>query len=289
MDVVDEVEEEFVRRLPEARRPDLAGLALRRVGRGWDNELWQLGDELAIRLPRTERAPGRLRVEHRRLPRFAPRLPPAVPTPPDLIDASEFFPQPWTIVAWVPGDSADKAEAADASPVPLLAEFPRVLHGAEPPVSESHAEPCRVLRDTRCEFGADLIGVVGEDRARELEKLWRDALSAPERGGPPVWLHNDLHPANVAVTGGALSGVIDFGLLGPGDPAVDLAAAWILLPSGSATRCLAALRRSGRRHGPPRAGLGGALRRLRRRDGAQRGTRARGRQAGPGSGGTKNT
>lgn len=53
-----------------------------------------------------------------------------------------------------------------------------------------------------------------------------------------VWAHNDLHPANAVVTDGALSGVIDFGELGPGDPAVDLAAAWTLLPSGSAARFL---------------------------------------------------
>ncbi|HEY8720052.1 phosphotransferase [Pengzhenrongella sp.] len=28
---------------------------------------------------------------------------------------------------------------------------------------------------------------------------------------PPVWLHGDLHPANVVVSDGTLSGVIDFG------------------------------------------------------------------------------
>jgi len=37
----------------------------------------------------------------------------------------------------------------------------------------------------------------------------------------------------VVTNGGALAGVIDFGELCPGDPAVDLAAAWTLLPLGS--------------------------------------------------------
>ena len=51
--------------------------------------------------------------------------------------------------------------------------------------------------------------------------------SGPEHGwqGPPVWLHGDLHPANVVVSDGTLSGVIDFGELCAGDPATDLAAA----------------------------------------------------------------
>ncbi|MGW7003402.1 phosphotransferase, partial [Streptomyces sp. NPDC054933] len=54
--------------------------------------------------------------------------------------------------------------------------------------------------------------------------------------GAPVWLHGDLHPANVVVLDGTLSGVIDFGDMCAGDPAVDLAAAWVLLPAGAASR-----------------------------------------------------
>jgi hypothetical protein len=47
---------------------------------------------------------------------------------------------------------------------------------------------------------------------------------------PSVWVHADLHPANVVVSDGTLSGVIDFGELCAGD----LAAAWLLLPAGAA-------------------------------------------------------
>jgi len=35
--------------------------------------------------------------------------------------------------------------------------------------------------------------------------------------GPPLWLHGDLHPGNVLVSDGCLSGVIDFGDLTSGD------------------------------------------------------------------------
>ncbi|MFI5067223.1 MAG: phosphotransferase, partial [Streptosporangiales bacterium] len=50
--------------------------------------------------------------------------------------------------------------------------------------------------------------------------------------GPPVWLHGDLHPGNILVHQGRLSGVIDFGDVTAGDPATDLAVAWMLLPAG---------------------------------------------------------
>ena len=51
-----------------------------------------------------------------------------------------------------------------------------------------------------------------------------------------MWVHGDLHPANVVVSDGTLSGIVDFGALVAGDPAWDLAAAWVLLPAGTASR-----------------------------------------------------
>jgi aminoglycoside phosphotransferase (APT) family kinase protein len=51
-----------------------------------------------------------------------------------------------------------------------------------------------------------------------------------------VWVHGDLHPANVVVSDGTLAGIVDFGDMFAGDPAWDLAAAWVLLPAGTASR-----------------------------------------------------
>lgn len=60
-------------------------------------------------------------------------------------------------------------------------------------------------------------------------RAWHSARAAPAWHGPPVWLHGDFHPANLLITNGQLTGVIDFGLLGVGDPAVDLMVAWTFL------------------------------------------------------------
>jgi aminoglycoside phosphotransferase (APT) family kinase protein len=233
VDVNDEVGDELVLALLHERRPDLAGLALRRVGRGWDNEIWRLGDDLGVRLARTDRAPELLRKEHRWLPEFAPHLPLPVPTPLYLAEESALFPGPWAVVSWVHGDPADEAEVTEASSARILAGFLRALHGQKLPDADGYEVSPRAMRNARCEFGEELISVIGEDRIRGLEEIWRDALSAGDWDGPPVWAHNDLHPANVVVTGGALSGVIDFGDLAPGDPATDLSAAWTLCPSGT--------------------------------------------------------
>nr|WP_237735136.1 phosphotransferase [Rhodococcus sp. JVH1] len=45
-----------------------------------------------------------------------------------------------------------------------------------------------------------------------------------------MWLHGDLHPANVVIRDGMLTGVIDFGKMGAGDPAtVTRARGWAVL------------------------------------------------------------
>ena len=46
------------------------------------------------------------------------------------------------------------------------------------------------------------------------------------RAQTPASLHGDLHPANVLVNDGQVSGVIDFGDITAGDPASDLSVAW---------------------------------------------------------------
>jgi aminoglycoside phosphotransferase (APT) family kinase protein len=78
----------------------------------------------------------------------------------------------------------------------------------------------------------DLDGFAEDD----IRAVWDDAVAAFEWLGPRVWVHGDLHPANVVIADGTLAGVVDFGAVFAGDPAWDLAAAWLLLPAGSAAR-----------------------------------------------------
>ncbi len=47
-----------------------------------------------------------------------------------------------------------------------------------------------------------------------------------------MWLHGDLHPANVLVHEGRISAVIDFGDITSGDPATDLSVAWMMFDPG---------------------------------------------------------
>jgi aminoglycoside phosphotransferase (APT) family kinase protein len=73
-------------------------------------------------------------------------------------------------------------------------------------------------------------------RSSETELLmtaWEQALAVPAWAAKPRWIHGDLHPANILVRDQELSAVIDFGLLGVGDPACDLMVAWMYLSADS--------------------------------------------------------
>ena len=46
-----EITADLVREVLREQHPDLAGLAIREVPGGWGNQMWRLGDELAVVLP----------------------------------------------------------------------------------------------------------------------------------------------------------------------------------------------------------------------------------------------
>jgi aminoglycoside phosphotransferase (APT) family kinase protein len=223
-----------VRSLLEEQHPDLADLELREVAGGWDNKMWRLGHELAVRMPRTARAPFLLRGEQRWLPFVAPALPLPVPVPVRIGEPSPRFSSTWTITRWVEGEPADSAPITDREAAGILAGFLTALHREAP--AGAPANPARGGPLRRESFDQWLPASASGSVAASARRVWEDAVAAPPWPGPPVWLHGDLHPANVVVSGGTLAGVLDFGELCAGDPATDLAAAWVLLPAGTASR-----------------------------------------------------
>jgi aminoglycoside phosphotransferase (APT) family kinase protein len=76
----------------------------------------------------------------------------------------------------------------------------------------------------------------------QLLEVWEASLAAPAWTRAPLWLHGDLHPGNVVLgPDGALAGVVDFGDLCSGDPATDLAAAWLHFDAAGRSAFRAAL------------------------------------------------
>ncbi|MFC7545643.1 aminoglycoside phosphotransferase family protein [Plantactinospora sp. GCM10030261] len=240
-----EITADLVRDLVRDQHPDLADRAVRWGARGWDNQLWRLGDDLAVRLPwATGSADALLRNEYSWVPTLAPRLPLAVPVPQRFGEPSERFPRPWLITTWVPGTPADQAPVTRASvAAESLAAFLTALHQPAPIGAPAGRDRGGPLADHAQGFAHGLASAVERGLIRDpdaVRAVWHDAVSAPQWTGPALWLHGDLHPANVLTAAGTLCGVIDFGDLCAGDPAYDLAAGWLLLPDDTADLFLAA-------------------------------------------------
>lgn len=220
---------ELVAALIAEQHPDLASLELREVDSGWDNWMFRLGETMAVRLPRRHLAVELLELERSWLPTIARGVSVALPEPLRLGVASERFAWPWSIVRWIPGRSAERAPLA-SSQAARLGAFMAELH--QPAPSSAPHNPYRgvPLRERQSAIEGHLLELQPVAPTLDhdaLARVWAAALAAPI-DLDSTWLHGDLHPRNVIVDErGELAGIVDWGDLCAGDPACDLAAAWM--------------------------------------------------------------
>lgn len=226
------IDESTVRALLWEQHRDLAHLPLVRTDEGWDNVLFRLGDDLAVRVPRRTAAVSLIENEQRWLPVLSPRLPLPIPVPRRVGGPGCGLPWPWSITSWLPGQSALLAPPRDLRATAVtLAEFLRGLHQPAPedaPHNPWRGVPLAARTSSLREHLDQLKDLVNRDAVLQL---WEESLATPSWTGPPLWIHGDLHPGNLLVCDGCLSAVIDFGDLTAGDPATDLSVMWMLFPS----------------------------------------------------------
>ena len=227
------IDARLVVRLLASQLPHLAGLPVRPVDRqGHDNRTFRLGDELVVRLPSAAGYEAAVPLEDRWLPVLAASLPVPVPEPVAVGAPDDAYPFAWSVRRWVPGESVDLA------PIPALAlaegvgaflvELHRIpaLDGPASGERTFHRGAHPAIYDDDVRRSLDVLHGVRE-RAGALA-IWEDAV-ATRWHRDPVWVHGDVAAGNLLGIDDRLSGVIDFGQLGVGDPACDLVLAWTAL------------------------------------------------------------
>lgn len=222
------VDAAVVARLVASQCPALAGQPIELLGHGWDNWLFRLGETHVVRLPRRAVAVPLLKHELQFLPGLSPRLPIPIPAPVFAGQADAIYRWPWLIAPWFDGESADRDP-----PLPTeadrLARFLLALHQPDPgmaPANDHRGVPLALRSDT-VQGCWDTMAERGEPLDPDLRALWDHAcrIAVP---ADRVWLHGDLHYANVLVRHGQFTAIVDWGDICSGDPATDLAAFWIM-------------------------------------------------------------
>lgn len=232
------INEALVRQLVAMQFPQWKDLAVWPVKHsGWDNRTFHLGEQMIVRMPSAQHYAEQVEKEQRWLPKLAPFLPLAIPTPLAMGEPALGYPWKWSIYRYLPGEAAATAQINDLSDFATrLAQFLTALHRIDTtdgPLAGPHSfyrggplstydvetrQAMSVLKDK-----ID-VGVATEVWEKALATIW------PSK---PVWVHGDVSVGNLLVQDGRLIGVIDFGQLAVGDPACDLAIAWTLFKGES--------------------------------------------------------
>jgi aminoglycoside phosphotransferase (APT) family kinase protein len=222
----------LVRRLLETQFPRWADLAIEPVpSGGTDNALYRLGGELVVRLPRHGRTAETLERERTWLPRLAPRLPVAAPVPLAEGRPAEGYPYTWSVYRWIGGETptlelASRSRRFATDLAALVAAFGRIdVDGGPLPSNANAFRGVRLAARDAAVRRAIALRADAID-ARAVTARWEESLAAPEWEAPATWIHGDLDLRNLLVDDGRLSAVLDFGCIGVGDPACDVAVAW---------------------------------------------------------------
>lgn len=222
---------ELVRSLIDTQFPEWKHLEIRPVDKsGHDNRTYHLGSEMTVRLPSHERYASAVEKETTWLPRFKHHLSLPIPAPITMGKPTEEYPLPWSVNQWIEGETVTEANIRDRNEFARdLAAFLQELQaidatgGVPAGVQNFHRGGELAVYDS--ETRSAIEHAAGLYNAGLLTEMWGLALATKHRAAP-VWIHGDVAVGNLLVRNGRLSGVIDFGTMGVGDPSSDLVMAW---------------------------------------------------------------
>jgi aminoglycoside phosphotransferase (APT) family kinase protein len=187
---------------------------------GWDMTARLVDGAWVERSPRRPEIEPQARREAALLPWLAPQLPLPVPVPRIVSEAPLVLRH-----AYLPGDPCPGISAEHGRAV---GGFLRALHAMEPEQALAHgardaesvSAAAQEIRDQMAvEVLPRLPAAVAEDAAALLRRLAARATPPPEAR----LVHGDLGPTHIRVTGDDVTGILDWGDSGIGDPAIDLA------------------------------------------------------------------
>lgn len=228
----EEITSLMVRTLVTEQFPQWAELPIRPVEvQGWDNRTFRLGDRMTVRLPSADGYVAGLVREEQTIAILGSSFRVAIPRVVATGAPSAVFNRPWSVRQWIEGDTLGAVESRERNTaIRAVGDALRDLQACD---TAGGPWAGRASAYRGCH-----ISVVAEDvqaslplldrrHAEGCRALW-DAAVSTVWTRPPVWVHGDVAPGNMLFdSGGQLAALIDFGQTCVGDPACDLAFAWL--------------------------------------------------------------
>ncbi|MCJ8013495.1 aminoglycoside phosphotransferase family protein [Paenibacillus sp. KQZ6P-2] len=235
---MNKINVDLVVKLISEQFPEWNNLDIRPVKiSGNDNRTFHLGEQMSVRLPSAACYVPQVEKELKWLPILNKELSLPISTPIAKGNPSGEYPWPWSINNWLEGETLShenindinqfardlgtfliELQSIDASEGPLAGEHNFYRGGTLAVYDEESRIAIENNKDTFSEHLLNEIWELALDSKWELE---------------PVWIHGDIAPGNILVKDGTLSAIIDFGILGVGDPACDAAMAWTFFDENS--------------------------------------------------------
>ena len=203
---------------------------------GHDNRTFHLGDDLTIRLPSGKEYEPQIQKEAKWLPVLAQHLSLPITAPVAKGKPTPEYPLAWSINRWLVGETVTHTNVDLQKFAIELARFLKELEAINaengPQAGAHNFYRGGDLSVYTAEFEQALTQLPAGPQRNHYQDIWTTAL-ATKWEKKPVWVHGDIAVGNLLVNDGHLSGVIDFGILGTGDPACDLVIAWTFFDSKS--------------------------------------------------------
>ncbi|MCF6137713.1 aminoglycoside phosphotransferase family protein [Pseudalkalibacillus berkeleyi] len=226
-----EINVDLVRRLINEQFPKWSELDITPVRNGGnDNRTFHLGDYMSVRLPSSKNYVPQVEKEQKWLPILARELSLPISTPIAKGDPNQEYPFPWSIFKWLEGETLTPKNIRDFNQFArdlgaFLNEFQSVNANGGPLAGKHNfyrgGDLAIYDQETRDALDANTDTL----NTSLLDEIWNLALSS-KFFGHPVWVHGDMATGNILTRNGKLSAVIDFGILGVGDPSCDYVMAW---------------------------------------------------------------
>ncbi|MDR3687734.1 MAG: phosphotransferase [Fimbriimonas sp.] len=217
------------------RFADLDAKSVELIGRGWDNHAYLVDRSIVVRIPHRQSGENLMRTECdvlRYLSKFC--LPLDIPIPKYVAEPRADYPYTiagYSIIEGVTADSVIWLPEQRARNAGRLGAFLRELHRV--PTNVPFALKDEIRR-------SDLTYRVGHVLERlkveppGFAELLTDLATTTSHKADSVWVHGDLYPRHLITDcNREVCGVIDWGDVHVGDPALDLAIAWMFLPAHS--------------------------------------------------------